>query len=85
MAKLKLICGDKERIVDNIEIRVTNGCIGVSLVNNGRDDLFDIGFKVSELLNQSMKIIPMEEQFHDELDTRRLPLVALPDHGLVEA
>lgn len=61
MAKLKLIVGNKERIVDDIQIRISGGCPGVSLVNNGSDDLYDIGFRVDEIAEHGLKIIPMEE------------------------
>lgn len=45
---ITLICGSKVRVVRNIEI-CTNGHIGCSLVNNGHNDLFDIGLDVAYL------------------------------------
>lgn len=83
MAKLKLILGTKERIVDDIVIRVVNGCIGVSLVNNGHDDLFDLGFKVGDLCTESLKIVPVEEPH--AADQRLVPMVEMPDQGVVES
>lgn len=61
MPRLKLISADREVIVDNIEIRIVDNCPGISLVNNGHDDLFDLGFTVDGLRQHGLKIIPVEQ------------------------
>lgn len=43
---IKIQCGDKIRCVKDIHIVEPLGC---SLVNNGHDDLFDLGFRHDEL------------------------------------
>jgi len=51
---VKLTCGDKVRHVRNIEVNPKS--LGCSLVNNGHDDLFDLGFTVEELSAKGLKI-----------------------------
>lgn len=82
MAKLKLILGTKERIVDSIEIRMVENCPGVSLVNGGRDDLFDLGFRVDDFKEHTLRIVPVEEPH--AADQRLVPLVEMPNQGVVE-
>lgn len=61
MPKLKLISADLERVVDNIEIRISGDCPGISLVNDGHDDLYDLGFTVDGLRQHGLKIVPVED------------------------
>lgn len=61
MAKLKLIAGDKERLVTEVEIQFVNGYAGTISVNNGKDDLYDLGFKPFELISHGLKIVPVDE------------------------
>lgn len=61
MPKLKLISADREVVVNDIEIRISGDCPGISLVNNGHDDLYDLGFTVEGLRQHGLKIVPVEE------------------------
>lgn len=82
MAKLKLILGTKERIVDSIEIRVVEGCPGISLVNGGHDDLFDLGFRVEDFKEHTLQIVPVEEPHATA--QRMVPVVEMPGQSMVE-
>lgn len=52
---MKLVCGAYE-VETNTPLKFCPTHIGCSFVNGGRDDLFDLGFKHSELLKHGLKV-----------------------------
>jgi hypothetical protein len=51
---IKLTCGDEVRYVNNLEVNPKS--LGCSFVNNGHDDLFDLGFSVEGLTKKGLKV-----------------------------
>lgn len=51
---IKLTCGDEVRYVENLEVNPKS--LGCSFVNNGHDDLFDLGFSVEGLTKKGLKV-----------------------------
>lgn len=52
---IKLTCGELVRYVENLEL--TDGCsLGCSFVNNGHDDLFDLGFRQADIEKYGLKV-----------------------------
>lgn len=54
---IKIRCGQKVRYVDDIVLFDSLGC---SLVNKGREDLFDLGFTVEEIKKYGLKLTSKE-------------------------
>lgn len=57
---IEIKVGEKIRYVDNVHLTSSKGGGIYGMVNNGHDDLYDLGFKVDEILEHGIEIKTVE-------------------------